>query len=902
MSLVSAVKERDSYGELRDDHEVKRETKISSSVYQTSGEPLSKEALYRAKLKYGVYQSPATKVSVGVPEAKVASDIAANLANENKITINAYKRLFVDPGAAHAATKVGLKSVETRPVVEVKKIDARSQSAASRAYSIASSTTSTKKVTKNAYVRSSGATSRDRAQSISSATHALSASATFNEQKVNPSPKPLNMSKVLSGAERHAERRIQERTSPERKNFSYGLRSGGAGKAAGNSFELSKEILEKMSAKIDSAAIEKEADPQNYAEWAAYAVRDVDPSTLMDAEFQEREKRRQQYLSQLTSEQVLTKARENADRELKAIDALDTQRLLFGNEAYNKAAVETAIETARKNAEKLEPYRNKINMGGGLWLSPDEVNDIAEKLINPVLGEVTQRAEDQRATDLDIKQRREAHKAEYAAWLEMQHSKIRNNATIIVNTNIRHEREKEESKQKATNDYSELVAKKDKQIADKEDKLAKTKEAKAEFEKEMEGKLKSEDERVVQVLANFDETNKKDLEDARKEQEELLKPYHDALEAAEKEHARLLEEKSDIQKEIEKLRSSIDSHGVLLLKYERSIKANDEQQAAELRNLDTLKTERQRLRTDIDENVINIANRAKEQAAISSEQARLRQLEVDALINEHKSRLNETEIELQREKLNMLDAMREAAEARGDTAIDEDRVKELLGMSSEDYITQQKNTVSKTETRPVGADLDEEDEADEDNLSEAGEEVTKPAGGHLDLAAFEREGPAPSASVRSIADVSARIPEESKSSTTAAAPSEHPTKTDKTSDVSWSEKFFLGSARARKRRESQQKSEKPEVTKPTEKPKTAEPSSTTANAGHELEPTFSGFSQDGVAEHQDTDKKKTKSTESPTMDESDEEDEEDVPDLSGADRNDDLSGTNKRSSYFQEVF
>ncbi|QLL34239.1 hypothetical protein HG536_0G00960 [Torulaspora globosa] len=886
MSLVSAVKERDRYGDLQDDHEVRRETKMSSSVYQTSGEPLSKEALYRAKLKYGVYQSPATNISLGVAQPKEASGRAANVANENKITINAYKRLFVDPGAAHAATKVGLKGVEPAPVVEVKKSHAGSQSAATRAYSIASSTASTKKVTKSAHAGSSSAAGRDRLHSVSSATHALGASATFNEQKVNPAPKPLNMSKVLSGAERQAERRIHDRTSPERKNFSYGLRTGGAGKAAGNSFELSKDTLEKISAKIDSAAIEREADPQNYAEWAAYAVRDVDPSSLMDAEFQDREKRRQQYLSQLTSQQVLAKARENADRELKAIDALDTHRQLFGNEAYNKAAVETAREMARKNAQKMAPYQNKINMGGGLWLSPDEVNDIAENLINPVLGEVTQRAEDQRATDLDIKERTEAHKAEYAAWLEMQHTKIRNNATIVVNTNIRHEREKEENKEKATKDYNELVAMKDKQIADKEEKLARTKQAKTEFETEMEGKLKSEDERVALVLANFGETNKKDLEDARKEQEELLRPYHDALDAAEKEHARLLEEKSGIQKEIEKLRTSIDAHGVLLLKYERGIKANDEKQAVELKNLQNLDSEKQKLRSDIDENVINLANRAKEQAAISSEQARLRQLEVDALVNERKSRLNETEIELQREKLNMLDAMREAAEARGDTAIDEDRVKELLGMSSEDYVAQQKNAVSKTETRPVGADLDEEDEADEDNLSEG----VKPAR-HLDLGAFE--GPAPSASVRSIADVSARIPE---------SLSEHPAKGDKSSDVSWSEKFFLGAARARKRRESQQKSEKPEISKPAETAKTAEPSGTAANAGHELQPTFSGFSQDGIAAQQDAGKKKGKSTESPTVDDSEDEDEEDVPDLSGTDRNDDLSGANKRSSYFQEVF
>lgn len=894
MSLVSAVKDRDE--------EVRKSSKSSgSSVYQTSGEPLSKEALYRAKLKYGVYQSPATRASVGVAQPKLASDIAANVANENKITINAYKRLFVDPGAAQAATKVGVKGLETVPTVEVKKSHAGSQSAATRAYSIASSAGSTKKVTK-----SGSATGRDRSHSVSSATAALSASSTYVEQKVNPAPKPLNLAKVLSGAERQAEKRIHDRTTPERKNFTYGLKTGGAGKAAGHSFELSKETLSKIAARIDSATIEKEADPLNYAEWAAYAVKDIDPSTLMDTGFQEREKRRQQYLNDLTSQKVLAKARENAERELRAIDAADQHKLLFGNEAYNKAAV----ELAQKNAQKMAPYQNKINLGGGLWLSPEDVNEIAKDLINPVLGEVTQRAEDQRATDLDIKERTETYNAGYAAWIDIQHSKVQNNQSIVVDTNSRHAKEKDQAKTKATNEFNELVTKKDQQIADKEEQLAKTEESKVQLEKDLAEKLKAKDERVALMVTNFGETNKQDLADARKEQEELLKPYHDSLAAAEKEHTRLLDEKADIEKEIEKLKASIDSHGILLLKYERGIKAHDEQQATELKNLEDLGVQKEKLRVDIDENVINLANRAKEQAAISSEEARLRQLEVDAVVNEHRSRLNDTEIELQREKLNMLEAMKEAAEARGDSQIDEDRVKELIGMNSEDYIAQHKKTLSENQKAPVGADLDEEDEPDEDNLPVTTEKLAKPVNRKLDTALHEPEGAAPSASVRSITDVSARIPDDAKSSEATAkskaqpATTEPVAKSDKSSDGSWSEKFFLGSATAKKRRESLQKSDKGLATEPAVPAvKAQEPASaTTPKAGHDLEHTFSGFSQDSVHEEHDTHKKAAVKAKSPTLDETDDDDEEDVPELSGTEGNDDSNGANKRSSYFQEVF
>lgn len=913
MSLVSAVKDQDRNDVLHDTNSLKKSSsRVSSSVYQTSGEPLSKEALYRAKLKYGVYQSPATTTSTGVSQPKVASDIAANLANDRKITINAYKRLFVDPGAAKAAVKVGAKHSERTPTTEVPSTNAGSQSAATRAYSIASSVGSGKKVSK---AENTSNVSRQKSHSISSATHALSARASFSEGKVNPKPKPLNLAKVLSGAEKQAEKRIHDRTTPERKNFSYGLKTGGAGKAAGNSFELTKETLSKISAKVDSSSIEKEADPHHYAEWAAYAVRDIDPKSLMDADYQEKEKKRQEYISQVTSQQVLIKARENTDRELRAIDALDQHQLLFGNEAYNKAAV----ELAKKNAQKMAPYQNKINMGGGLWLAPEDVNDIARNLINPLLGEVSERADDQRATDLDIKERNETYKTEYAAWLSMQHAKIHNNETIVATTNTRHAKEKETAKTQATTKFNDLVTRKDQQLAEKEEKLSKTKEAHENLKKEMDDKLKSEEKRVKSMIADFGEANKKDLEDAKKEQEELLEPFHDGLRKAEEEHERLIKEKGDIEKEIEKLRASIDSRSVMLLKYERGIKAKDEERGDELQKLQQLDSTKRDLRLELDENVINLANRAKEQAAISSEEARLKQLEIDALINDRKSHLNETEIELQKEKLNMLEAMRKVAEASGDEKIDEERVKKLIGMTSEDYIAQHKELHNKAEHLPVGEDLDEEDEAEEDEEQEKGDksndkkQEAKPSNHHLDVAANEPESVAPSASVKSITGVSANIAPDTVSQTIApkstdSTPKKHVTisssspkiepekaeKAEKVDDPSWSEKFFLGGPNAKKRRESLSKASKEETSKPT----TTAP----AKESNDLEHTFSGFSQGSIAED-DAIEKKIRVRPTDDSEDGEEEEEEEAPELSGPEEGtEDANDANKRSSYFKEVF
>lgn len=111
MSLISAVEERDipnigkslSGGESRTSSitsskkSLKRASRSQKKprVYQTTGEPLSREALYKAKLKYGVYQSPAQSYSIGVSDAHAASDKAANLAHDNQTPVEASLQTYV---------------------------------------------------------------------------------------------------------------------------------------------------------------------------------------------------------------------------------------------------------------------------------------------------------------------------------------------------------------------------------------------------------------------------------------------------------------------------------------------------------------------------------------------------------------------------------------------------------------------------------------------------------------------------------------------------------------------------------------------------------------------------------------------------------------------------------------
>ncbi|GME83531.1 unnamed protein product [Ambrosiozyma monospora] len=78
------------------------------SVYQTNGRPLSEEAIYKAKLKYGVYKNPA-KVNLGVDAS--ASDTAALLASASDLSIHPYKREL----SSEAATAALIAKTDSAP-------------------------------------------------------------------------------------------------------------------------------------------------------------------------------------------------------------------------------------------------------------------------------------------------------------------------------------------------------------------------------------------------------------------------------------------------------------------------------------------------------------------------------------------------------------------------------------------------------------------------------------------------------------------------------------------------------------------------------------------------------------------------------------------------------------------
>ncbi|EJS42446.1 YMR031C [Saccharomyces arboricola H-6] len=749
MSLISAAEERDMLNLGKSlSSEGSRSSSITSSkkslkhgsraqkkprVYQTTGEPLSREALYKAKLKYGVYQSPAQNHSIGVSDAHAASDKAANLAHDNQTTVEAYKRMFIDPNATKAASKMGPKVTRENSITSTtSKTSKESQvrrraressgAAASKAYSMTMEST-------NSSMQTNG-----KSYSITSASSVMSGASGSLNNSINPKPKALNLGKVLVGAERKAESRIKERWEPEKGNFHYGIKTDEHGNL--NQFSFSNNMMNNIMAKVDApkaqdlqrgkkAKAEQEAKSMKFALGAANAVKDMHLGKDIDKSIALKAQKRDTYLSQLTSQQVLTLARANVDRQLDVIEKSDAHRKLFTNMEYNKAAV----AVAQSNFQKKTEFHNKINMGGGLFLSPEDITKIASGLVSPVLGEVSERAEAQRAMDEEIAERTESYEKSLNKWEAMERSMNFNDTKVLATTANKHQTEKKATQEKVKASYDALVTRMDTKVTEREAILDDTKTKEIEFKKQMQQELKDEKARLDQDLEEWGQNCEQDISDARKEQEELLKPYHEDLENAEAEHQNLLKERDAINTEIARLQDAIVDHKKKISNYGDDLEAQKNRNVREDDKLLELGQNKESLESHLNDDVIILANKAKEQAVLSTKEARLKQLEVDSLINERKSELNATEIELKKEKLNLLEAMKDVASARGDDKINEEKVKSLIGMTSEEYLARNKSLKKNVEVLSTHSEREEEEEEEgEDGKSKnSAKSITEPS-------------------------------------------------------------------------------------------------------------------------------------------------------------------------------
>ena len=407
-----------------------------------------------------------------------------------------------------------------------------------------------------------------------------------------------------------------------------------------------------------------------------------------------------------------------------------------------------------------------------------------------------------------------------------------------------------------------MTAAMDAELAAHSDDLAKTRQMFEDLKTEMAMKLDLQQEFADKELANWQDTRATDIVDALAEQKQMLQPYLLDLQRAQDENEKLGLEYDALNGRITFLNEQISKHKQNIEQYSHDLEA---QRAREARDIDAqgaLNEDKEQLADTLDNSVVIKANQAKETAELSAKELELKQLEIDAAINERRKELNKAEIALQKERLTLIDVMKESAELNGDAELDEDKVKALIGMTSGEYL-------SKHVPKPVVDAADVASAVQLTGTAAAAATAASVAQMGATANAVAEEVPVAKAVepvVQNIAEAVAPVSAPAVPVTASTAPLSTTTTTTPalektvTNGSRRSSKFglgnlFIGSRSAhdaKKRRESVAQSEEPVVKVESavhEAPVTATAPTTTATApDNALAPSFSGFSQGSLVE------------------------------------------------------
>ncbi|EJS42883.1 YKL050C [Saccharomyces arboricola H-6] len=627
------------------------------STYQHHGQPLSKEAMFHAKQKYGISNTPANHKTLGLGDSGGESaDLAARLANKKVIgSSDDSVESVIEQKAQDETSKIMFSKIPLTPPEEVPMVvnlglkgkrDFLTRSAAQKALAFDFSTG-------NSTIGVSG-----RSKLIKNKSSGFAAAAVGNEfdvSIVNPQHpagfKSLDLSKVLDGAERRAINRINGRMYPQKVNFQNGLQTNKeTGVSKANKEVFKKGTLEKLERSAEQFL---ESQPGNerqrlndrqymYAKNAADAVRDLDPKALVDPDFAVKEHQKKMYLKQISSPMVLHEAQKLASKKLQDIDSRDTYMLLFGNEAYNKLAVKIALE----HYSTQQVQNKKIYLGGGLWTTPEEVNTVARNLISPVVNEISERANMQRNVDKDIESRTRILSQEYENWNSMERTKEQNDKQILLVVGSKRQEEKVAKQVEKGQDYYLLVQSMDIKVSEKERELQNAKQIREQLRIELQEILSKNLSEQESDSRDWNESCQRDLNNTTVHVQ-AAKSHSNHLEASTQEYEQLLDERSIIQRDMERLNATIANHRIAINDFQGRIDARGDLAPKQEHKMSSRK---HLLDTTANELVVMFAEKAKEEAEMASEEARLRQLEIDEMTNIRKTRLHEYETQFRKKK------------------------------------------------------------------------------------------------------------------------------------------------------------------------------------------------------------------------------------------------------------
>lgn len=588
-----------------------------SSVYQTNGKPLSPEALYKAKLKYGIYNNPTTQ-SIGVPSSSAASDTAALLANSTDLSIEPYKRQL----AADAQTAALFARKDTAPQKWSKDyIDHDAASAAISAKSL--KTQIIKKPSDNSSNAAAASVLSKDSKSLASSNLASLYEFDAVRNGTKNSHASLNIEKLSKASKERADTLINSRINPTRDSSRLGLASK----------ETNNDHLEKFAA-VGALASQNVKPPQ-------------DPNLEAKAI----------YKNSLVDPKVLAKARLNADRTLTGIDKHLGEQDLFLNPEFNKIA----IQIAQSHSTKRIASSDKINLGGGLFMTQEELDSIASKIVNPVLEDISAKAKKQREKDLEIQKKKEEQiKLHRQVKLQQQAKKLEEKR-LKEEAKLNRRKEMEQEKEKQRQAKLELEKAKKEELSKHQDILTAKQKEEERLKKELLAKKQAEEERIQDESTKAEKQRSKELQDAKEERDLKLAPILDQLKIETDKLAVLNEEKQAIQDITDSQVKNTENARNLLIASQTEL-TNAETQL-ELIKQDIAKS------NDESETLIKESELKKQEAEVALKksneieaEALLKQAEIDkekAIVENERLKL---ELELENYKIEILEQEKKIAE------------------------------------------------------------------------------------------------------------------------------------------------------------------------------------------------------------------------------------------------
>ncbi|QPG74010.1 hypothetical protein FOA43_001327 [Brettanomyces nanus] len=510
-----------------------------ASVYQTNDRPLSEEAIYKARQRYGMFQSPA-KVGLGVDA--YASDTAALLAASSDLSIHPYKPSLSADAATAAlyantdSSPIAWKRNNVDPNAEYAAISAKSQS--SQSEDVTDSSDSGEPQKKAAYASLYRRDHGFPVRSSSQAGNNISA----------PATPAFSISSITKVARESAARSINSRmnppvsstdaiVSPGRSNR-HAMTISSSSSATGTinlahitslaQASATREIDLRLRDRKTGHGIPTASDTASNNSLLASRCATASKTTgvLPDYAVSERETLKR---NTLVNKVVLATAFKRASDTMKQIDNNIISKGVFSNKELNQKALQVAQERANKVAEDPANDSSKINLGGGLFMSFAAINALAASVVQPALREIDSKAKLQREVDQhdlvvsgNIKQRKIEHKKELKVAKEADKQML---AAEVEERRVQLEGDKEGLR----GEQEELLKQHSEEVAAKETEFDEQVKHEEEEKQQIDGEREEKLQALNDTKAEKDGVRESEISEIKEKRDHELAPIEEEL-------------------------------------------------------------------------------------------------------------------------------------------------------------------------------------------------------------------------------------------------------------------------------------------------------------------------------------------------------------------------------------